>query len=366
MTRSTHRMLGGAMAVAAIVTLAACTSPALAQCSTCATPTVAYSPVTYAAAPLTYAAPAPVATTVAYQPYTGWYPGRLFDRMRMRRWGVTDVAAPVYTTAYAPTYTAAYAPTYTAAYAPTYTAAYAPTYTVAYAPTAYTAAYAPAPYVTAYAPLQRPVVQTSYYAPTTVYSPAVLSPVVETPIMTAAPVSACGTPDCSACAGTTTVVEQASYAQPAAPPCSSCAGAATVIDYGSVAPAAAGIPSVGPDTGVPQLPTTPEPPARTYGTDRPVGENGADDSKTPVAPGPAADEIEPQADPNASFDAPRLLDPNGVQAGDRTANRPTVDVHNAVYRQPARTAAVNTTTARPIAKTQAEIDMEGWVSVPRN
>ncbi len=101
------------------------TAPAAyAQCDTCATPTVAY-----------------YQPTVAYQPVatqqvrTGWYPGRWFDRMRMRRWGVSTAATPTYAAGYAP---AGYA-RYGAAYA-AYTAAYACT------PTSYTAAYRP--YVT--------------------------------------------------------------------------------------------------------------------------------------------------------------------------------------------------------------------------
>src|SRR5690242_16126900 len=73
--------------------------PVSAQCSTCATPTVAYSPVV--------AAPAVVAPTVVA--YDGWYPGRLLDRMRLRRWTSAAPATPVYTAAYTP-YTASYAP----------------------------------------------------------------------------------------------------------------------------------------------------------------------------------------------------------------------------------------------------------------
>lgn len=357
MTYASLRSVGWSAAVASTLCIGAAT--ARAQCSTCATPTVAYSPVTYAA-------PAAVATTVAYQPTTGWYPGRFFDRLRMRRWGATEVAAaPVYTAAYAP-YTAAYAPSYTAAYAPSYTSLYAPTYTAAYAPT-YTAAYAPAaaaPYVTAYAPLSRPVVQTSYYAPTTVYSPAALSPVIETPLaVEAAPACA---PACAACPGTTavipqtSVVEQAGYVQPAAAPCSGCASSSAVIDYGTPAPAAAA-PSSGPFTGVPELPSTGAPTQSNYPAKSDNGEKAAENPST--TPGPAEeDEIEPQADPNASFDAPMLLKPNP----DRTANRPTVDIHQAVYRQPVRTSAVSATAEWTSTTPSLEAGAEGWVSVPRN
>jgi hypothetical protein len=62
---------------------------------------------------------------------------------------------------------------------------------------------------------------------------------------------------------------------------------------------------------------------------------------------------------------------------DRTANRPTVDIHDAVYRQPARKATVGTTTvAKPLtpASTAApqtaapqtaapQTDANGWYSV---
>jgi len=73
-------------------------------------------------------------------------------------------------------------------------------------------------------------------------------------------------------------------------------------------------------------------------------------------PAPAADDASTYLAP------PKLLGPSN----DRTANRPTVDVWNAVYRQPAAGAAVSTTVAKPVSatRTEAQIDSEGWVSVP--
>lgn len=83
--------------------------------------------------------------------------------------------------------------------------------------------------------------------------------------------------------------------------------------------------------------------------------NPAPSSPTPD-PAPAADDASTYLAP------PQLLGPSN----DRTANRPTVDVHNAVYRQPATTAAVSSAVAKPVTsvRTEAQIDAEGWESVP--
>jgi hypothetical protein len=96
---------------------------ALGQCGTCATPVVAYQPVT-------------VQPTVTYTPDTGWYPGKLLDSWRLRRYGY-NTAPATYTATYA-TYTAAYAP-YSAGYTP-YSAGYLP-YSVGYAPSVATTSY---------------------------------------------------------------------------------------------------------------------------------------------------------------------------------------------------------------------------------
>jgi hypothetical protein len=327
-----------------------------AQCTTCATPTVAYSPVV-AAAPVV-AAPA----TVVVAPRMG-----LFDRLRLRRWGLaptyTTAYAPAYTAAYAPTYTAGYAPAYTAAYAPSYTAAYAPSYTAAYAP-AYTAAYAPAPaaYLTSYAPLQSPVVQTSYlpvapapscstcttnYAPapacsacTTNYAPtAVLSPVVVEQACTACSAAApCG--GCSACSAAAPVVEsgyvgQAAYDAAIAAPagCSSCAATSGSVQYNVPA---------GSSTGIGGGPATP-PPGIPDAAAAPTTPNG------PIVPYPEAG--------NGAFNAPQLLAPTN----DRTASAPTVDIHTAVYRRPVGASSVST--AKPMQSAAPAVDATPWTAV---
>ena len=357
MTRLSKRTVGAMAAALGALLFAAEATPAKAQCATCVTPTVAYSPVVVQ--------PAPVVRT-------GWYPGYWIDRMRLRRWS----AAPA-----APTYAAAYAPAYTAAYAPTYTAAYAPAAT-------YTAAYAP--YVTAYAPMQQAVVQTSYapsvavsaapctscaqttvgYAPTTVYRPVEVAPVAQT-IIAAPACAACSVEaPCGGCSTCTPAVSQVSYVESApAADCPSCAATPSEPYYGS-APAASSTTS-GPLTPRPELGAEiPTPAAPNYGA--PAASSAQKPESSVVDPKPEADdaagpEAEPEADPAADastsyeFQAPPLIAPQN----DRTANRPTVDVHNAVYSQPARQGRVSTTAAKVSAASQAApaTDANGWYSV---
>lgn len=280
-------------------------STVVAQCATCATPTVAYSPV------------------VAQPVYTGWYPGRFFDRMRMRRYGVSTAPA---------TYTAAYAP-YTTAYAPTYTTSYTP-YTAAYA---YTAAYRP--YVTSYAPLS----YTTNYA---VARQVVMSPVVSScnacgcdpctcnpcgcGLSACDSCSTCATSSCSSCSGG---VGQAIYSQPSTG-CSSCAENRGTPSYSSQ-------PSVGPQTPQPTLaPNEPVPGSTGYDTQRPLRDESTNDPK------PLAEE-----DASTYLEAPRLFDPQ-----DLTASRgPTVEVRQAVYKQSAQTRNVSHAPA---------VDANGWYAVP--
>lgn len=297
--------------LASVVSVAASigAAPAVhAQCDTCATPTVAY-----------------YQPTVAYQPVatqqvrTGWYPGRWFDRRRMRRWGVSTAAAP------APTYTVGYAPT-AAAYTP-YTAAYA------YTPTSYTAAYRP--YVTAYAPLARPA---SY----TVARPVVMSPVVSTcgtcgcnpcscnPCGCAQPAcGGCGT--CSSCSSCSSGVSQAVYGAPSTG-CSSCAAGSGVPIYSGASTGSSQIPQ-------PQLaPNETIPDSSRYESQR---QESIDTTTDP----------EPVTDSSTYFEAPKLFNPR-----DRSASRPTVDVHNAVYRQPVTNHAASHVPAK-------EVDEHGWSAV---
>jgi len=283
-----------------------------AQCSTCPMPTVAYQPV--------------VAQPVATVQYAGWYPGKLLDRWRLRNYGVGSygVAAPV-------------APTYTP-----YTASYAP----------YTAGYAP--YVSAYAPLRRtvfarPLAHTAYYPASpcsgcvqTVARPVVLSPVVH------AGCSTCAVPSCGGCSACSTIpmgVSQATYNQPNIQPgCSSCATSPAIPSYSptpSLVPTGQGQ-TVGPPTPQPRLiPNEPAPSRSNY-------------------PDP-----QPQEDlsTNTTFEAPQLLDPNDRTAQRASSGSPTVGVWNAVYRK--SSGRVNQISSKP-ARTQAEIDAEGWQSVPRS
>ncbi len=78
---------------------------------------------------------------------------------------VTAFSPPVVAPTAAVAVTSAYAPAYSAGYAPAYSAGYAPTYTAGYAPA-----------------VAAPVAVTSYYAPTTVYSPVVAAPAVAAPV----------------------------------------------------------------------------------------------------------------------------------------------------------------------------------------
>ena len=355
---------------------------AQAQCSTCGTQTV-FSPVI--AQPQQVVAFSPVISTpvvstpvvVAQPARTGWYPGRMLDNMRMNHWarhsgwGTTAVPVGVPTVQ-----TVNFAPTPVVQ-----TVGFAPTATVQ------TVNFAPAQqFVTPFAPMQRTVVGFAPMA-TTVFSPAVIEPVMTT--------SACSTcasaAPCSACAGGTTVVEQASYASPVttvvpAAGCSSCAGAAPSVpqvQYASPAPTPAGPPpttiNAGPETPQPALAPhegTPStalyPNSTTTGTagstpaatpeTKPADATKTEAEKTILQPQPL-DDADPAGD-KATFQAPQLLYPQN----NPTANRPTVDIHDAVYRQPARKANVNTTTvakpATPVSTGSApQTDAYGWYQV---
>jgi len=277
-----------------------------AHCSTCPAPMVAYRPVVAQ----------PVATTqYAVAPYAGWYPGKLLDHWRLRNYGVAAPVAPAYTP-----YSASYAP-YTAAYSPRYTASYSPRYA--------------APYVSAYAPLRR----------TLVARPVVLSPVFR------AGCSTCAVPSCGGCSACSTVpmgVSQATFNQPSTQPgCSSCATSPAIPSYSPTPSLAPTGPSqiVGPPTPQPQLsPNEPAPSRSNYPDPQPL-------------------------DSNTSFEAPHLLDPNDQTAQRSNSGSPTVDVWNAVYRKssagPIKQTPIHQTNYQA-TRTQAEIDAEGWQSVPRN
>ena len=331
--------------LATLLVAAATSSMANAHCGTCQQ-TVAYAPVA-------------VEQTVAYQQPSGWYPGRMFDRMRMNRWFRRSQPA----TTYAATTTAAYSP-YAANYAP-YTASYAPATTV-------TTSYAP--YVTAYAPLQRtvvarPAVQTSYYRP-----------VVMRPVVAASVIADCGcsTPTCceaSPCDSCASGVSQAIYSDSGSG-CSSCDAASTTSSFTDSYPSASQGHS-GPPTPTPALkPETPSASDRQQeweagyragleaAREDANGSGGQDSSlldDSPVDPGPADEGgVDQESETSSSYPGyPKLF----VPSNDRTARRrPTVDVHQAVYR---RTAGATQVSRSVPAKSQAEIDAEGWQPVSR-
>lgn len=149
------------IALALTVTAASCltSSEANAQCSTCAVPQVAYSPVVYN----------------GY--YDGWYPGKYLGRLGRRVFG-------------------------TAPY-PAYTAAY---------PTTYAAAYAPATYATSYAPSCSTCASSPCCCQQTTFRPVVMQPVNECNTCCYAP------PACNTCSAVT----QATYDVPVSPGCATC------------------------------------------------------------------------------------------------------------------------------------------------
>lgn len=97
------KLLTGAACLGAMFAVANAPS-ASAQCYSCATPTVAYSPVVYT------------------QPYDGWYLGKYVGRLGRRLFGPAPVAATY--PSYPVTYGAAYPSYYAASYAPTYSTGY--------------------------------------------------------------------------------------------------------------------------------------------------------------------------------------------------------------------------------------------------
>ena len=116
-----------------------------------------------------------------------------------------------------------------------------------------------------------------------------------------------------------------------------CAGASALPSYSEA-------PTVGPATPQPQLaPSEGTPSGTQYETNR----LEIEEPKVDPAPAPAA-----ESDSSTYFEAPKLFNPR-----DRTANRPSVDVHDAVYRQPATYHGVSQASA-------VEVDANGWYAVP--
>ena len=350
----TLRLLVAGMVLVALSWVVA--GDASAQCSTCPVSTVAYQP-------------AVAQPTVAYQPYTGWYPGKWLDQWRLRRAGVTATA---------PAYSAAYAPSYTAAYAPSYTAAYAPSYT------AYTSAYR-RPYVTAYAPLSYAAAAPCNTCTQTVARQVLLRPVVAAPV--------CNTCDYTPSCGCDAGVSQATYTEPyGAPGCSGCDGGGSVSsnplpsthshdsgNYDSGNHGNSG--SYGQQTRQPDFsPVVPALEKSRYDSRRPLGESKTQEGDTEADVEKTFDDPRPETDVDSStyyYNAPRLNAPRLLDPSDRTArnvktrsykqtHKPTVDVWTAVYRGPAKHRNVSTISSRRPTRTQAEIDADGWTAVRRN
>jgi hypothetical protein len=271
--------------VASIAVVAACSlataDNASAQCATCPTPVVAYSPVVYNTYQTTYD--------------DGWYLGKFVGRLGRRIFGEAPAPAVNYTAAYPMTYAAAY-PAFASAYAP---AAVTPTYAASYAPT-YAAAYAPT-YATAYAPTA------STCCTQTTYRPVVMQPVVEQ-------ATCCTVPSCPTCQGVVTT----SYNAPVSncPTCSANYGTTTtqqpttVYEYSQ--PAAGGNTAAGPA------------PPRTF-----------QDQPPRLEPTPAAGAS--TGDAASNWEPPQLFGPS-----DKQVRRPTTTVHNAVYEQPVRATGPST------------------------
>jgi hypothetical protein len=157
------------IACAAMAALCLTATSVQAQCTTCAVPQVAYSPVVYN----------------NYTTYDGWYLGKYVGRLGRRIFG--PAPAPAYQVGYAPTY---------AAYPQTYAASYAPTYAASYAPACTTCGTSPCA------------------CAQTTYRPVVMQPVTEC--------TTCYAPACNTCNTCSSGVTQATYDAPAASSCPTC------------------------------------------------------------------------------------------------------------------------------------------------
>ena len=335
---------------------------ASATCRTRSPQTVAYQPVAYHTVAYQPAACQPMATTtympVVTQPArSGWYLGRWFDQMRMRRWARRSDSLPTYaSTTYA---SGGVAPVYSVSYTPTVASSSCGT-------PACTTTYRP--YLTSYAPM----------ACQSLYRPVALSPAI----------SNCSAGGCDPCGGYSTGsysggVGQAIYQVPP----SSCSGCAPT----STGPIYSDIPQAGPATGQPQLPATPPAssaqPQSTYRPQSPQSSSSSGNSSEGAAGVEEGKESTQQADPtpqpeesgadqSTTLEAPRLLNPNDLTArragrNETGSNRPSVDnsgrpnfdVHTAVYHKPVTTSAASH--SRQSEPTRAELDAAGWGPVSR-
>lgn len=308
-----------------------------AQC--CGTPTVAFSPV--------IAAPAPVvAQTTTVE---GWYPGRAIANFSRNVFGgattTTTFATP--TTGFA-TPTTAMRPVFADQWGatPTWgtTTAFRPVVADTWGTTWGTTAYRPTYPATWGAVAVSPVVQT-------VARPVVLSPVVSMPVATSFAAPACNA--CDACSGVT----QSSYVSAPASSCSSCSGGGSeFVTQANAYESPTYDSSMGSSTLVepaPALAPTENPaPTRSQrpevdGTDSILQGEPAEEEKTPTD----------AASTNDYFNAPPLFAPPANRV---TQNTHPAPVHTAVYRQPveSRPASLPTQTT---GKTH-HLSADGWAS----
>ena len=288
---------------------AVCVPSASAQCQTCPSPvpTVAYQPV--------IAQPVVAQPAVIVQTDNRWYPGRLLDRMRLRRWNRwAGYRAATTTTAVPTTYAAFYQPTWAAATTSCVT------------------------------------------CPQTTFRPVVLQPAAS---CCPAPV-ACYQPCASPCATVTSA-------------CSSCPSFGSSVSqatYQSPSDCASCTPSIG--SSYPVSPTSP--PTSTFETSEPQpaiapgGVSPQQVQKQAIDNGVNGNGTNSQdADPTPGDDtSTRRLQPLQLFNPDprhRTTNRGEARIWKAIYRQPVSPAAP-TRRASQGSKSQAEVDAAGWQLAP--
>ncbi len=280
-------------ALAAATVMMMAPRAAQAQCTTCVTPQVAYSPVVY--------------NNYAYE---GWYLGKYLGRATRGLFGVAPAAA--YQAGYPATYATPYAApaTYAAAYPRTYGVGFRRAHTVGYAP-AYSYAVA------------RPATYTS--SPScctqTTYRPVVMQAVHDQ--------ATC----CNSCNSGGTV-GQAIY-QPSTPAsCPSCATASHAAPLAGAGP-----------TNAPSLPSHSPAPPSTFRREKPMTEAPATLDPIP------AEESSFEEQNAGAWDAPLLLDPN-----DRLTKRPTAPVWAAVYKKSADTSQTTSgAAARSVSQSKQTI-----------
>ncbi len=342
-----------------------------AQCASCAQPVVAFSPVLQPApqqvvafSPVLQPAPQPVVWQSQTTTREGWYPGKLIGGLFRRpttTTTVTAVAPQPQVVGFAPTHTVGFAPTHTVGFAPQ-AASFAPS------PTAFTAAY-------------RPTYPPSYtvgFAPTFSLASEVALQTAFSPVVGSACSScnACGcdpcgctscampvtmaSPGCSTCGQATSAVYES--------PSSGCASCNAPASYSSnVAPSnyydsAPTQQSYNPQSFTPQTPGQPTPAPGLGPNENPPAERSILE-KPEMQQDDAADLGPSAADSSTYFEAPQLYDPR-----DRTTQRPTAPVWNAVYEKPADGAAVRRTSMKVASEPQApvrrsQVGFEGWSSV---